>query len=164
MFGAVNVSFTNVAFADVTFVNVVFANVAFFVNNDVSAVDRVVDMVADRVEDKASFDLVVIKSSKGRNSSSSDNRFKVVVSNGEIGEIFAFIVMNIGEFVSGIILSVCDVVDKFFSASCARFKSTGKSGFAYIVQFFYLIFFVRILATMPLYMLDGTFTSFLKKH
>ena len=145
MFGAVNVAFANVAFAnvafaDVTFVNVAFTNVAFFVNNDVSAVDRVVDTVADRVEDKASFELIVIKSSKGRNSSSFDNRFKVVVSDGEIGEIFAFIIMNIGEFISGIISSVCDVVDKFVSASCVMLKSTGKKGFAYIVKFFNFIF------------------------
>ena len=112
--------------ANVVYVNVVFSNVVFFVNNNVNAVARVVDRVVeslvdcveDRVEDNVSFVLVVMKSSKGSNSPSLDNWFKVFVSNDKIGESVALIVINIVGLTSEIIVGVCNVVDKFVFTSC----------------------------------------------
>ena len=109
MFGSANVVFSNVAFANVAFSKVVDRGADRVVD---SIVDSVVDSVVDRLDDNVSFVLVVIKSSKGINSSSFDNWFKVVVSSDEISESVALIVINIVGFTSEIITGVGNVVDK----------------------------------------------------
>ena len=115
MFGSANVVFSNVAFADVAFSKVVDRGADRVVD---SIVDSVVESVVDRLDDNVSFVLVVMKSSKGSNSPSLDNWFKVFVSNDKIGESVALIVINIVGLTSEIIVGVCDVVDKFVFTSC----------------------------------------------